>query len=446
MVGAAGWTDTGASEIHGVANAPRRLALPGRSDPRRRPGADGGGEPGAALTGRPGPLRVGVPSSLAKMAKTSGVGRMWHNVLERLSTMVDVAYWDKPSQSRFRPPPDVWLTDGHHGALGTPEPTVVHLQEATWGHESTRPLLQPWFISQYERNSRAAVENASAILTPSESSRRQILDEYAFDPARVRTVPLGADLALFRPGRTGAQDIVELAGGDPTAPYVLFVSSLSPRKNLASLKVAMNGLARRGLPHSLVIVGSPSPDRRDWDELAAEAAADLPDAPGRVVFLDLLSDVELATVMAGAAVFCLPSLMEGFGLTALEAMASGVPVVVSDRGSLPEVVGDAGVVTQPTPEAIEVALFDLIASPKRMEELAQAGLTRALDFTWQATAAGWLEVLRQTVPTPGLGPLEWMPPRHLPLARVQQGFRLPIVRRRAGPRTTEAWRAARRRP
>lgn len=379
---------------------------------------------------RPGRLRVGVPSFLTQMPNTSGVGRMWHHVLARLSTQVDLAYWENPRSSRFRPPPDVWLTDGHNGALGVPEPTVVHLQEASWGHESTRPHLEPWFVDQYETNSRAAVDQATTIITPSESSRQQILEEYGWEPARVHTVPLGVDLALFRPGRPGAQDIVELAGGDPTVPYVLFVSSLSPRKNLGALKTAMNGLARRGLPHNLVIVASPSPDRRDWKDMAAEASSDLPDAPGRVVFLGSLSDVELATVTAGAAVFCLPSLMEGFGLTALEAMACGVPVVVSDRGSLPEVVGEAGILTDPTAEAIEVALFDLIANPKRMDELAQAGLTRALDFSWDATANGWLKALRQTIPTPGLGPLEWVPPTNFSWDPLHQGFRLPLHRRR----------------
>lgn len=380
---------------------------------------------------RPARLRVGVPLSVASLTNTTGVGRMWHNVLDLLSDQVDIAHWEDPHRSRFRPPPDVWLTDGHFGPLGVPEPTVCHIQEASWHDDSTKPMLQSWFIDQYERKSRASVQQAAAVITPSDSSRRQILEQYPIDPARVHTVPLGVDLALFRPGRPGAADIIETAGGDPSAPYVLYVSSLSPRKNLASLKTAMNGLARRGLPHSLVIVGSPSPDRRDWREMAAEAAADLPDAPGRVVLLGSLSDLELAIVTAGAAVFCLPSFMEGFGLTALEAMAAGVPVVVSNRGSLPEVVGDAGIVVDPTAEAIEVALHDLIASPKRMEELSRAGLARAVDYTWKGTAAGWLKVLRKVAPTPGHGPLEWVPPSGFGVQLVQQGVRLPLVRRRA---------------
>ena len=370
---------------------------------------------------------------------------MWHNVLEHLSIQVDVGYWLDPHRSRFRPPPDVWLTDGHDGALSVPEPTVVHLQEASWRHDSTRQLLQPWFIEQYERNSRAAVGSAAAVITPSASSREQIRAEYAFDPERVHIVPLGVDLALFRPGRPGAGDIIEAAGGDPSAPYVLFVSSLSPRKNLSSLKTAMNGLAQRGLPHTLVIVASPSPDRLDWKVTAAQAAADLPEFPGRVVFLGTLTDVELAAVTAGAAAFCLPSLMEGFGLPALEAMACGVPVVVSDRGSLPEVVGEAGVITEPSAQALEVALHALITSPRRMEELSRAGLARALQFSWRATADGWLKILRQTVPEPRLAPLEWVPSPGFARQAFLQGVRMPVVRRRSGARATQQWRRTDRR-
>lgn len=100
-------------------------------------------------------------------------------------------------------------------------------------------------------------------------------------------------------------------------------------------------------------------------------------------------------------------------------------------------MGEAGVVTEPTAAALEVALSDLLDSPKRMAELSRAGLARALQFSWKATASGWLKALRQTVPTPGLGPLEWVPPPGFARLTLQQGLRMPIVRRRS---VTEQWR------
>ena len=101
--------------------------------------------------------------------------------------------------------------------------------------------------------------------------------------------------------------------------------------------------------------------------------------------------------MAEAAAFCLPSLYEGFGLTALEAMACGAPVVVSDRGALPEVVGEAGIVVPPTNEAVTDALRDLLTNPERAAALGATAAARAREFTWQRTASGWLRVLRAAV-------------------------------------------------
>lgn len=377
-------------------------------------------------------LRIGVPESHRRASPASGWGRMWHNVLPELATMASVGYWENPRRSRFRQPPDVWLADGHSGPLGVPEPLVVHLQEASWRDPSTRPLLTAKFLTQYEKASRQAADTAIRVITPSESSRRQILGEYDLDPAHVVTVPLGVDLALFRPSRPGAAALIARAGGDPTRPYVLFVSTVHPRKNLPALRQAMSGLARRGLPHGLVLAASPPPDRDDAKALFDEARADLPGAPGRVVLLRDLADVELAALVAGAAVLCQPSLMEGFGLTPLEAMACGVPVVVSNRGSLPEVVGDAGVVCEPDADALEEALCSVLTDPSRQAAMAAAGLVRSLGFSWQATAQGWFEVLGHAVAVPPLTLLERVAPASgLAGQLVDYRVRLPIRRRRS---------------
>ena len=96
--------------------------------------------------------------------------------------------------------------------------------------------------------------------------------------------------------------------------------------------------------------------------------------------------------MAGAVAVCQPSTSEGFGLTALEAMASGAAVVVSTRGSLPEVVGRGGRVVEPTAPAMEEALVDLITRPRAAARLRRRALRRARRLTWDSTAAGWLRV------------------------------------------------------
>jgi glycosyltransferase involved in cell wall biosynthesis len=124
-------------------------------------------------------------------------------------------------------------------------------------------------------------------------------------------------------------------------------------------------------------------------------AAVAPLSDGRaVVHLTGLENAQLAAVMAGASAFCLPSLMEGFGLTALEAMACGTPVVVSDRGALPEVVGDAGIVVPPNAVAITEALATVLSDDQLAGRLGAAARTRSLDFTWRATADHWRDAIR----------------------------------------------------
>ncbi len=176
---------------------------------------------------------------------------------------------------------------------------------------------------------------------------------------------------------------------------MLYAASLHPRKNLAALREAMAAVAARGLPHVLAVAGHPAPDGSDVTALERAARAALPGAPGRLAFMGQPSDRDLAALMAGADVYCLPSLYEGFGITVLEAMACGVPVVVSDRGSLPEVVGDAGVIVEPAPGPLAAALEALLRDPERRSRLGAAAARRAAGFSWARCAEGWLEVLLQ---------------------------------------------------
>jgi glycosyltransferase involved in cell wall biosynthesis len=325
----------------------------------------------------------------AQMPEMRGAGKMWQRILPGLAETTEIRFVADPDRTPRRWNPDVWLLDGHQGLPSLDAPTVVHLHEAAWNDPDLRPLIEPWFLEEYEEASADAARRATRIITPSRSSRDQIVATSGVAPERIHVVPHGVDPTVFRPGRLRPRDLLARAGYEPERPYVVYVSVIHPRKNLTALKAAMTTLAERGFPHGLVIVGAAPPDRVDPAELERDAVAELPGAPGRIVRLVDLPEDQLAAVISAAEAFCLPSRMEGFGMSALEAMAAGVPVVVSNRGSLPEVVGDAGIIVEPTSTAVTEALATVLSEPGAAHALADAGRQRALKFSWQTATRGW---------------------------------------------------------
>jgi glycosyltransferase involved in cell wall biosynthesis len=171
-------------------------------------------------------------------------------------------------------------------------------------------------------------------------------------------------------------------GGDPSG-YLLFVGTLTARKNVAGLLEAYGQLLARhtNLPR-LVIAGSAGDDAYSWlEQMKASPFA------GHVEYLGYVTADRRAELFRGARVFLMPSFEEGFGLPALEAMAAGVPVIASQRGSLPEVVADAGLLIDPTDaRALAAAIDSVLADEPLWQNLRQRGLARARQFSWAQTA------------------------------------------------------------
>lgn len=345
-------------------------------------------------------LRVAVPQALTRLSPASGIGRWWLNTLGELERLLHIDVIADAGRWRpwGRPRSDVWLGDSSLGPLATTQPVVTLVHEAAWSDPQLRAFLDQKFLDAIEPATEAAVREAARVLAVSESTRRQVIEAYGVPAERVHTVQPGIDHGVFRPDAPGGARLVERHGGAPGRPYLLFAASVHPRKNLAALRQAVAGLAGRGLPHLLAVVGAPAYDRPDWSALAAELLGPLPGLPGRVVSVPFgVSDRELAGLMAGADAFCLPSFMEGLGFPVVEAMACGTTPVVSDRGALPEVVGDAGIVTPPEPQAIEEALAALLADDDRRANLAGAAVQRVAGYSWPRTAGQWLAVLEASV-------------------------------------------------
>jgi glycosyltransferase involved in cell wall biosynthesis len=238
----------------------------------------------------------------------------------------------------------------------------------------------------------AAVKMARKIITDSQFSKQAIQERFSVPDERIRVIYPGPSQWLI-PG-PNAVDPAPVRRMGVTLPYVLFVGLLKPHKNVGRLIGAFARLAaERRNGTQLVIAGKKGSDYPTLGQLARELAVDK-----QVIFTGHVSQDDLMALYTGAAVFALPSLNEGFGLPALEAMAYGVPVVASNCSSLPEVVGDAGLLVDPRDEgAIADALERLLADRALCQRLGKLGRERARQFSSRKAAQQHLEVYREVL-------------------------------------------------
>ena len=243
------------------------------------------------------------------------------------------------------------------------------------------------------------VAAATMVIADSESTRRDLLARYGVPPDNVRVVPLGVEPIFAPVPPTEARPVVAERYGF-TAPYLLFVGTLEPRKNLRGLVAAYRALLQRraDLP-TLAIAGGEGWWYDDLYRLIKREGL-----AGRVRFLGRVPDADLPALYSGSAVFAYPSLYEGFGLPPLEALACGTPVVCSNRSSLPEVVGDAALLVEPTDVgALAGALERLLDDEPLRRELRARGLARAAQFTWARTATETLATYHEALHRAGRG-------------------------------------------
>jgi glycosyltransferase involved in cell wall biosynthesis len=247
------------------------------------------------------------------------------------------------------------------------------------------PMVLPFYEDEHRRSlgdfCAAAARCGDAVLVYSEYVKAQLIQMLGIEESRIRITPL-APGPRFKPlARECLRPALSRAGLG-NAPYILNVSTLDPRKGHLTLLRAYARLRRLepALPHKLVLIGA------NWKghQTVLEAIPAL-GLDGHVLHLGYVDQPEV--FYAGADLFVFPSLAEGFGLPPLEAMACGTPVVCSDATSLPEVVGDAGLLVSPQDEtALCEALRRALTDRALHGALREKGLRRAADFSWQRTA------------------------------------------------------------
>jgi glycosyltransferase involved in cell wall biosynthesis len=265
----------------------------------------------------------------------------------------------------------------------------------------TLPLAHPALVFptwkgrvSWTLKERAAVRWADRIVTVSEAARRDLIAWHGLPSTKVRLVTEGTDPSL-QPLTPGSESRAVLArhGIGPGQRYILYLGGLSPHKNLLRLLEAFAAIVQSGSAGDLKLVLAGDLGDVFYSHVAElRAAVAHWSLDSRVVFPGFIPDDDLVFLYNGATALVQPSLLEGFGLPPVEAMACGVPVLYSRAGSLPEVVGDAGLDFDPTDtRAMADALRRLLADPALRDELSQRALRRARRFTWTATARALLD-------------------------------------------------------
>lgn len=362
----------------------------------------------------------------AALRERSGVGEYTHELARALlkaraamrsgEDPLELTLFSSSWKDRLTPPPDlsdaavvdrrlpVGLLNLAWHRLGWPP--VERLAGAPFDvAHSLHPLLMP-----ARRAARVVTIHDLHFLDHPERTRAEIRRDY---PALVRGHAARADRVIvvsrFTAGEVArrlgiAPDQISICspGAPEWAPrttpvangYILYFGTLEPRKNVGGLLDAYERLAsnRRSMPR-LLLAGKATEEAAPWLDRIAR-----PPLLGRVTHAGYVDPVNRRALYEGAIMLVQPSFEEGFGIPVLEAMATGVPVVVSNRGALPEVAGDAGVIVEPDdPVAMARAIERFVDDPAAAAAAAARGLDRARTFTWADTAARTIAAYRAAI-------------------------------------------------
>lgn len=282
--------------------------------------------------------------------------------------------------------PDLFFTPSHYGPRFSPIPTAISIMDLSYIHYPQ--LFRKSDLYQLKNWTKYSAKKAAKIFTISEFSKNDIIKTYGKNPEDiVVTYPGIKQVSSIKYEVLSMSEIDKKFG--IKNPYILFVGTLQPRKNIVKLVEAFSRLKNQKM--ALVIVG-----KRGWlfDEILASPKRY--GVENRVKFLDFVGDEDLPSLYKNATCFVLPSLYEGFGLPVLEAMKYGCPVILSKVSSLPEAGGDAALYFDPSDtNDITEKMEKVISSEKLRQEMIKKGYEQVKKFSWEKTARQTLKVLEE---------------------------------------------------
>lgn len=284
--------------------------------------------------------------------------------------------------------PDVYHSTDFTLPVSSAAPSVVTVHDLIFMRQKQGTSWQARLL--YRVLTGASVRKARRIITVSEYSARDVKARFRVPDNKIRAIPLGVHQGLADAARGQDTRAIAAAAG-AEGRYVLFVGLVTVRKGVLTLIDAFSQAHARGAVDRLVLAGLTDSTFED-----VQQAIERTGCRDRIILAGAVDDVSLAALYSHAAVYCFPSYHEGFGLSVLEAMLMGCPVISSNATSLPEVVGDAGVLIPPDDAGLWAEWICRITSDKdESRGLAQKGRERAAAFTWERTAARTIEVYKE---------------------------------------------------
>ncbi len=318
----------------------------------------------------------------AQKDPTSRLGKLPKNF--SLKIMPFPKFWSqiRLSMEMIGHKPDVLFVPSHLIPVIHPKNSVVTLHDLGFKHFPE--LYPPEELLYHNWGINYSVSRVKRIITDSEYTKKDLINTYTLEPDKIEVVYLGCDLEKFKPSSKVHKK-----------PYIFFIGRLEEKKNVAGMIKAF-GILRRELriKHQFILAGKPGfgyeKIQQEIDKLPADIKKD-------IIQLGYISEEEYIKKLQEADIFFFASFFEGFGLPIIEAMATGTPVVTSDRTSMPEIGGNAVLTTNPkNPLEMAGALSKIIHSDGLKKSLILRGRVRSKIFTWEKTAEKTLAILKKS--------------------------------------------------
>jgi glycosyltransferase involved in cell wall biosynthesis len=243
-----------------------------------------------------------------------------------------------------------------------------------------------------------AIRKSYQCIAISKCTKEDAVNYFSIPEEKIEVVYLAVN-ENFRPIQKGASLNEVLNKYNIYGRYILYHGNKRPHKNVEGLLKSFSQLKKSSvLSHKLIITGEENPKEPEFDSSNLRKLIDKLGIRNEVHFTGLVAEQDLPYIYSGADLLVIPSFYEGFGLPALEAMACGTPVVASDRGALPEVISDAGLLFNPDDlGALSRAIYCVLEDEKLRRQLIEKGLERAKHFSWEKTAKKTLQIIEDVV-------------------------------------------------